>query len=155
MMSWGPLKMGMREEWGHFLDPQTPIICTLAPQGREHSWFSKELWLPLQGRAGNIPSFYGIMAPSSWDVRFSQEYQDLQAGRDAILRLCKMFVNLSFWLNQPFCLGLDGIVHTEWNIVFGLAAKIIFQRDPSKMGFFHLIFQFCCQTEKSALPSDQ
>lgn len=158
MLSWGHLKMGMGEEWSHFLDPQTPIIYT------QH------------GRAGNIPGFQGncgshrkagqgkflvfmgswLHPPGRWDFHRNIKTSRQEELQSSGSMRCLWNSPFPSSINQPFHLGLDGIFHAEWNNVAGLATKIIFQHDPSKMGvFFHLIFQFCCQIEKSALPPDQ
>lgn len=103
--------MGMREEWGHFLHPQSPIICTQHCRAGNIPGFQRNCGSHCragQGREGNIPGFHGFMAPSSWNMRFSQEHQDLQAGRAAILRLHKMFVNLSFSV-------LNKSTHSIWD----------------------------------------
>lgn len=139
MMSWGHLKTGMREEWGHFQNPLTPIICT------QHC------------RAGNIPGFQRncgshcragqgkfLVFMESWlhqwdfhrNIKISRQ-EELQSW-GSIRCLC--ISPFPSWINQPFHLGLDGLVHTQWNNVFSLVTKIIFQHDPSKMGFFPLDF---------------
>ena len=123
-VSWGRLKIGAIE--GHFLDTGFQVQR-------------------------------GVMALCWWEGGVSpihsQGCSPWAGGWNCACESHLLFIFLGFsYKCKTFHLGWYEVFHAEWNNSFCCFTKINNIPERSKPNlFFHLIFQFCCQTEKSAV----